>query len=293
MRARDARHRAAVAEPAWLVVPAWAYDAALLAAPLLIVVAYAFADREGFFTITFGLYTDNLERLWDPIYLRIYRDTFLASAAGTVGCLLVGFPLAYWLATRVRKHRTMLLLLVIVPFWTSILIRTYAWALILRPRGPLYGLLHGAGLIGAPLNLLGTSKAVFIGLVYDYLPLMVFPLYVSLERLDRRVVEAAKDLGAGRWRAFVRTTLPLTLPGVVTGCLLVFIPMTGEYVVPTFLGGGKGRWFGPIVADQFLEALNYPFGAAMSLVLVVALLIVVAAYLRLLRGRMEELGAVL
>ena len=273
MRARRARAaRSAVAEPGWLIAPAWLYHAVLLAAPLVIVVAYAFADREGFFTITFGLYTDNLERLWDPVYLRIYRDTFIAAGVGTVGCLLIGYPFAYWLATRVRRHRTLLLL---------------------RPRGPLYGVLHGLGLIDAPLNLLGTSRAVLIGLVYDYLPLMVFPLYVSIERLDRRVVEAARDLGGNRWSAFRRTTLPMTMPGLITGCLLVFIPMTGEYVVPTFLGGGKGRWFGPIVADQFLEALNYPFGAAMSLVLVVALLLVVAAYLKVMGSRRSELEAVL
>ena len=294
MRARRARGpRSAVAEPGWLIAPAWLYHTVLLAAPLVIVVAYAFADREGFFTITFGLYTENLERLWDPVYLRIYRDTFIAAGVGTVGCLLIGYPFAYWLGTRVHRHRTLLLLLVIVPFWTSILIRTYAWALLLRPRGPLYGVLHGLGLIDGPLNLLGSSRAVLIGLVYDYLPLMVFPLYVSIERLDRRVVEAARDLGGNRWSAFRRTTLPLTMPGLITGCLLVFIPMTGEYVVPTFLGGGKGRWFGPIVADQFLEALNYPFGAAMSLVLVVALLLVIAGYLKVMGSRAGELEAVL
>ena len=293
MRARDRSSRRIVAEPVWLIAPAWVYDLVLLAAPLVIVVAYAFADREGFFTITFGLYGDNLRRLWDPVYLRIYRDTFLSAGAATAGCLAVGLPLAYWLATRVKRHRTLLLLLVIVPFWTSILIRTYAWALLFRPRGPLYQVTHALGIVDQPLNLLGTWRAVFVGLVYDYLPLMVFPLYVALERLDRSLVEAAKDLGANRWRAFVRATLPVAMPGVVTGCLLVFIPMTGEYVVPTFLGGGKGRWFGPIVADQFLEALNYPFGAAMSLVLVVALLLLIAVYLRALRGRPGGLEAAL
>ena len=278
----------AVREPRWLIVPAWTYYVVLLLAPLLFILPFAFADRQGFFDITFGVYPENLQRLWDPIYLKIYRDTVLAALLGTVTCLAIGFPFAYWLGTRVRRHRNLLLLLVVVPFWTSILIRTYAWELILRPEGPLYGVLSWLGLADEPLKILGTPTAVGIGLVYNYLPLMIFPLYVSIERMDRSTVEAAKDLGATRLATFRRITVPTVLPGIATGCLLVFVPMTGEYVVPTFLGGGKGAWFGPIVADQFLEALNYPFGAAMSLVLMVFLLIVVFAYIRTLGGKAEQ-----
>jgi spermidine/putrescine transport system permease protein len=184
------------------------------------------------------------------------------------------------------------LLLVIVPFWTSILIRTYAWSILLSPQGPLSTALQSLGLISQPLDLLFTSQAVFIGVVYDYLPLMVFPLYVSLERMDRGLVEASRDLGVGRWRTLWRVTMPLTLPGILTGSLLVFVPMTGEYVVPTILGGAKEPFIGPAVADQFLSALNYPFGAAMAMGLVAFLLIVIFAYLRSL-GRQAEtnLGA--
>lgn len=278
----------AVREPRWLILPAWAYYVAFLLAPLVFILPFAFADRQGFFDITFGFYPANFQRLWDPVYLKIYRDTILAALLGTVLCLAIGYPFAYWLGTRVRKHRTLLMLLVVVPFWTSILIRTYAWELILRSEGPLYRLLHAIGLADEPLKILGTPTAVAIGLVYNYLPLMIFPLFVSIERTDRSLVEAAKDLGATRLGAFRRVTIPMTLPGIATGCLLVFVPMTGEYVVPTFLGAGKGRWFGPIVADQFLEALNYPFGAAMSLVLMVFLMIVVFAYLRVIGGRAEQ-----
>ncbi len=278
----------AVREPRWLILPAWAYYLAFLLAPLVFILPFAFADRQGFFDITFGFYPQNFQRLWDPVYVRIYRDTILAALLGTALCLAIGYPFAYWLGTRVRKHRTLLMLLVIVPFWTSILIRTYAWELILRSEGPLYRLLHAIGLADSPLTVLGTPTAVGIGLVYNYLPLMIFPLFVSIERTDRSIVEAAKDLGATRWAAFRRVTIPMTLPGIATGCLLVFVPMTGEYVVPTFLGAGKGRWFGPIVADQFLEALNYPFGAAMSLVLMVFLLVVVFVYLRAVGDRAEQ-----
>jgi spermidine/putrescine transport system permease protein len=288
------RRGGSVAEPRGLIAPAWGYYAVFFLAPLLIIAAYALATRTSVLGVRFGLYGENFAELWDPLWLQIYGDTFLMAAAGTVGCLLVGYPFAYWLATRVGRHKTLLLVLVIVPFWTSILIRTYAWQLILAPRGPLSGALQALHLIANPLDILFTPRAIFVGLVYDYLPLMVFPLYVSLERMDRGLVEASRDLGVGRWGTFWRVTVPLTLPGILTGCLLVFVPMTGEYVVPTILGGAKGALFGPIVANQFLDAFNWPFGAAMSLVLVVFLLVVIFLYLRVLGRRAEEsLGAAL
>ncbi|MBI4261470.1 MAG: ABC transporter permease [Actinobacteria bacterium] len=283
-----------VREPRGLILPAWGYYLVFFVAPLVVILAFAFAHREGFFDITFGFYTENLERLWDPVYLKIYTNTLVLALEGTLLCLLVGFPFAYWLGTRVRTHKTLLLLLVIVPFWTSILIRTYAWALILAPSGFLSSFLQDLRLIANPLHLLGTDRAVLVGIVYDYLPLMVFPLYVSIERMDRRLVEASRDLGVGRWGTFRRVTLPLVLPGIMTGCLLVFVPMTGEYVVPSILGGGLRGLFGPVAADQFLEALNYPFGAAMSLVMVVFLLGVIFLYLRVLGRQAEQnLGAAL
>jgi spermidine/putrescine transport system permease protein len=283
-----------VREPRFLVLPAAAYYAAFFLAPLAIIVAYSFADRMGFFNITFGLYGQNFARLWDPLYLNIYRNTLLLAAAGTIGCLLIGYPFAYWLATRVREHKTLLLVLVIIPFWTSILIRTYAWSILLSPQGPLSSGLQALNLISQPLDVLFTTRAILIGVVYDYLPLMIFPLYVSIERMDRRLVEASRDLGAGRWKTLWRVTIPLTLPGILTGCLLVFVPMTGEYVVPTILGGAKEPFIGTAVADQFLSAINYPFGAAMSMGLVLFLLVVIFVYLRFL-GRQAEanLGAAL
>jgi spermidine/putrescine transport system permease protein len=270
-----------------LILPAWGYYLTFLLAPLGIIAAYAFATRTGLLGVRFGLDTGNFGDLWDPVYWVVYRNTFMMALAGTLGCLLVAYPFAYWLGTRVGKHKTLLLVLVVVPFWTSILIRTYALALILSPQGPLAQLLQDVHLTSGPLRVLGSNRAVFIGLLYDYLPLMVFPLYVAIERMDRSLVEASRDLGHGRWATFWRVTVPLTMPGIITGCLLVFIPMTGEYVVPTILGGAKGAFFGPIVANQFLDAFNWPFGAAMSLVLVVFMLVVIFAYLRLL-GRQAE-----
>ena len=286
--------RASVGEPRGLVLPAWGYYLAFLLGPLAIIAAYAFATRVGLLGVRFGLSSRNFGDLWDPVYWVIYRNTFAMALIGTLGCLVIAYPFAYWLGTRVRRHQTLLLVLVVVPFWTSILIRTYALALILSPQGPLASLLQDLHLTSGPLRLLGSNRAVFIGLLYDYLPLMVFPLYVAIERMDRSLVEASRDLGRGRWATFWRITVPLTMPGIITGCLLVFIPMTGEYVVPTILGGAKGAFFGPIVANQFLDAFNWPFGAAMSLVLVGVMLLLIFGYLRVLGRQAEQsMGAAL
>jgi spermidine/putrescine transport system permease protein len=213
---------------------------------------------------------------------------------GTLGCLLIGYPFAYFLATRASKYRTLLFFLVIVPFWTSLLIRTYAWLLLLSERGPLSGALESIGAINSPLDILYTPFAVWIGVVYDYLPLMVFPLYVAIERMDPRLKEASRDLGAGRLATFWKVTVPLTLPGIMTGCLLTFIPMTGEYVVPEILGGAKSYLVGNLVANEFRTAIDWPFGAALSMALVAMMLVVIFVYLRVLGRQAEEnLGAVL
>jgi spermidine/putrescine transport system permease protein len=261
-----------------------------LLVPLCFVVAYAFAinDSDKFFVVRFGLHADQFERLWDPVYLRTYRDTLVMAATGTLGCLIIGYPFAYFLATRAGRHKTLLLLLVIVPFWTSLLIRTYAWVIILSEQGPLSQLLQRLHVLAGPLNVLYSPPAVWIGVVYDYLPLMIFPLYVSLERIDRRLVEASRDLGEGRWGTFRRVTLPLSMPGVMTGCLLSFIPMMGEYVVPEILGGAKSFLIGSLVANEILTAVDWPFGAAISVGLITLLLLAIFGYLRVVGGRAEE-----
>ena len=290
------RLRDPVAEPRWLVLPAWGWYLAFFAAPMLIMVAYSLAvnDPEEFFTVTFGFFTDQFQRVWDPIYLEIYRNTFFMALSGTVACLLIGYPFAYFLATRAGRHKTLLFLLVIVPFWTSLLIRTYSWLIILNEKGPLSRGLQSIGVLDAPLDVLYTPFAVLIGVVYDYLPLMVFPLYVAIERMDVRLKEASRDLGAGRWATFRKVTVPLTAPGVMTGCLLTFIPMMGEYVVPEILGGAKSYLIGNLVASEFITAIDWPFGAALAMTLVVLMLVVIGLYLRALGRRAEEnLGAVM
>jgi spermidine/putrescine transport system permease protein len=196
-------------------------------------------------------------------------------------CLLIAYPLAYYLAIKANpKWRTLLLILVIVPFWTSILIRSYAWIYLLGGQG-IPKFIHFLGL-GSP-RLINTPFAVLIGIVYGYLPLMIFPIFVSLERLDKRLLEASADLGSPPWRSFLQVTLPLSMPGVATGCMLVFILLMGEFLIPAMLGGGKVFFVGNALVDLFLQSRNWPFGAAVAVALVVIMLVTVTAYMRLTR----------
>ena len=205
------------------------------------------------------------------------------AAAGTVLCLLIGYPLAYFLATRAGRWKNLFLVMLIVPFWTSFLTRTYAWLILLGDHGPLANLLQRAHLLHGDLNFLYSYKAILLGVTYNYLPLMVFPLYVSLERLDKRLLEAAKDLGAGRWATFRRVTVPLTMPGILIGCLLVFIPLMGEYVVPSILGGARSFMIGNLIGGEFISAHDWAFGSALAMVVIVILLMLITIYFRAAR----------
>ena len=210
-----------------------------------------------------------------------FKNTLVLAPVGTLLCLLIAYPLAYYLAIRSGpRWRTLLLILVIVPFWTSILIRSYAWIFILGGQG-LPKLLELIGL-GSP-RLINTPFAVLTGIVYGYLPLMVFPIYVSLERLDKRLLEASSDLGSPPWRSFLQVTLPLSMPGVATGCMLVFILLMGEFLIAAMLGGGKVFFVGNALVDLFLQSRNWPFGSAVAVALVVIMLVTVTLYMRATR----------
>ncbi len=266
-----------------LVLPAVIWYSVFFLAPLTQMVFISFAVPGPYGGVEPGFILDSYQELGNPLYLNIFLVTLRMALIGTLGCLIVGYPLAYFLATRAGRYKTLLLLLIILPFWTSFLIRTYAWETILDPQGALSQALQETGLIHGPLAILYSQVAIFIGILYNYLPLMVFPLYVALERLDKRLVEASKDLGAGRFATFRQVTLPLTLPGVITGCLLVFIPLTGEYLIPTILGGSKNIFMGNLIANQFLEARDWPFGATLGVAVIVLLLLLVSIYLAAFR----------
>jgi spermidine/putrescine transport system permease protein len=264
--------------PAWLSFPALAWYVAFFVCPLAIMAVFSFSKREGFTDIVYDFNLENYKDLVDPLYVHVFTRTLGLAAVGTIATLVIGFPLAYYLA-RWAKHKTLLLMLVVVPFWTSILIRTYAWLIIFDPDFPVIG----------ALDLLYTTKAIYIGVVYTYLPLMVLPLYAALERLDWSLVEAAEDLGDPPLRAFRRITLPLAAPGIVAGSLLVFIPLMGEYLNPVLLGGDKTIYAGNLIGQQFLLSRDWPFGSAIAMVLILSMTVVVFIYSRM-ASREEAYG---
>ncbi len=235
--------------------------------PNLMVIAASLMQRgeTDFVNLAFSL--ESYRRLLDPLYLEVVWSSLYLAAITTLLCLLVSFPFAWLLARSSVRWRPLLLLLVIIPFWTSSLVRTYATVIILRTNGVLNELLLGLGLIAEPLELLYTSTAVLLGLTYALLPFMVLPLYAALEKLDPRLFEAARDLGAGRLRIFTEIVLPLTLPGIIAGSMLVFLPALGMFYIPDMLGGAKNLLVGNLIQDQFLSARNWPLGAAASVLL--------------------------
>ncbi len=266
---------------ALLLAPSSFWFVCLLLLPLAVVLIFSLGERAPAGGYEAGFTFANYLNL--PARFAAFKNTLVLAPIGTALCLLAAYPLAYFLAVRVGpRQRLALLTLVILPFWTSFLLRTYAWIVILSGKG-LPAWLAMIGIEG--VRLINTPIAVLIGIVYGYLPLMVFPIFVSLERLDKRLIEASADLGASPVGSFLQVTLPLSLPGVVTGALLVFILLMGEYLIPQLLGGGKVFFIGNALVDLFLQSRNWPFGSAVAATLVLLMLIAVGIALRATRGR--------
>lgn len=269
--------------------------------PLILVFAISFGQRGTYGGVEWVLSLRSYVRFIDSLYLRIFARTMGIALATTIICLIIGYPLAYFIATRPPEWRNALVLLLMIPFWTNFLVRTYAWVFILRDQGlvnmlwtgpvhqtvvraaeviPLSLLSSVADATEASLGLFGTNGAIIIGLVYGWLPDMVLPCYASIERLDFSLVEAAQDLYANRLRSFLRVIVPLTLPGIVAGSVLVFIPSLGAYVTPDLLGGAKSVMIGNVIYSQFMSARDYPFGSAVSFVLMAVMLVGTLIYFR-------------
>ena len=239
------------------------------------VVWFSFGYKPGIFgthandVLSFDRYVEAMS----PTFFATFQNTLWIGIAGTVLCLLIGLPVAYWMAVKAPpSRRGLLLALVMVPFWTNFLVRTIGWQVILAPEGWLSTLLQDVGLIAGPLDILYTRTAVLIGVVYNYLPLMILPLFVAFDRVNGPLREASKDLGAGRWTTFARVTLPLARPGIIAGVLLVFIPLMGDYITATVLGGAKGSMVGQLVASQFQTAQNWALGSAMAVLLIIVIM---------------------
>jgi spermidine/putrescine transport system permease protein len=272
----------------WLLLPTALWSIVFIVVPFLIVFAFSLTTRGLHGEVVWDLQWANYLRVFDASYAKVAWFSVKLAVWNTVLCLAAGYPLAYFMAhIESAATRNLFLILILVPFWTNFLVRTYALGNILGDEGLINQFLLWLGIIKEPLDLIYSKKAMVIGLVSNYLPFMVLPLFVALEKQDKHLLEAAKDLGASPLRAFARVTWPLSVPGVATGCLLVFIPSVGEFIIPDLLGGGKYLVIGTLLQQKFLIIRDWPMGATLSIVLAIVLLGLLALSYRI-RGEDEE-----
>lgn len=269
--------------PAWLSVPAILWTACFFVTPLFVVLAVSFATRGSYGGVIWRFTLANYGELLHPLYLRILGQSLLLAAVTTLLCLVIGFPFAYFIARAPRARQSMWLLLVLVPFWTNFLVRTYAWIFLLRAEGLVNGSLLRVGLIDEPIEILYQPVAVLIGLVYGYLPFMVLPLYVACERIDPVLLEAARDLYAGNVAVFRRVIWPLAKPGVMAGSILVFVPTVGAFITPDLLGGARTMMIGNLIQHEYLVVRDWPLGSALAFVLMGVVIVLLKGYFRMER----------
>jgi spermidine/putrescine transport system permease protein len=265
-----------------LAVPSWIWYALFFLVPVVLVIVSSFGQKIPGSAGRVSLSNPSLERYREAFgstFFKVMKQTIYTTLIGTTLCLVIGLPLAYYLATKVSvKWRGLLLAALMIPFFTNFLIRTLAWRIVLAPRGFLSNFLIDHNLRDQPIHLLDTRFAVQLGVVYNYLPLMIFPLFVAFDRLEPALREASKDLGANRVRTFTQVTLPLAMPGIVAGLVLVFVPLSGDYITAATLGGAKGNMAGALVAAQYLEAQNPALGSAIAVVLILFILLLLGAF---------------
>jgi spermidine/putrescine transport system permease protein len=265
---------------AGLLTPVTVWLGLFFLVPLLYILAYSFGTSGIYGGITLGFNPGNYLRVFDPLYLEIVGRTLVIALLNTFLCLLLGYPLAYFIAFKGGSRKNLLILLVMIPFLTSLLLRAYAWVVILGGNGIANRALQFLGITDGPVNLIFTPQAVALGMVYSYLPFMILPLYAALEKFDVRLKEAAQDLGASRWHTFWRVTFPLSMPGVIAGSILVFIPSAGEFVIPNLLGGARTVLVGNLIQQQFLLARDWAFGSALAMMLAALLVGAIMFYVR-------------
>jgi spermidine/putrescine transport system permease protein len=253
---------------------------ALVVLPNLILIGYAFCDRDDLGQVVPSFSLEAFGRLADATYVRILGRSLWLSGLATFACLLIGYPVGYFIGRISKKWQSKLLLLVMIPFWTSFLVRTYAWMILLRSEGLMNALLQYTHVAASPVEMLYTEGAVIVGIVYAYLPFTILPIYTSAEKLDAALVEASENLGARPWQTFVHVILPLTRPGIVAGALFVFIPSIGMFAIADLMGGGRVPLAGNVIQNQFGQGRNWPFGAALGTVLLVLFLALLALALR-------------
>ena len=260
----------------------WLLVFSLVPFALVTLTSFMGHNENQLFTLPFTL--SNYTQLNNSIYLKIFQESFYVAGMCTVICLLLGYPFAYAIARMQSRYKGLLMLLIIIPFWTSSLIRCYSMITLLKPKGIINSILMWLGIIDKPLDMMFTDTSVMIGLVYNLLPFMILPLLTNIERLDHRLIDAARDLGANRMTTFRKIILPLTLPGILSGCILVFLPAMTLFYIPDLLGGSKSILLGNLIQNQFLVAGNWPFGSAISTVFMLLLAILLLIYWRSTRS---------
>lgn len=271
-----------------LLSPVTIYLGIFFFGPLVIIAVFSFLEPGLYGGVEWNFYHWNYGRMfgwadgviewYEPIYLKILFRSMMMAVFTVIACLFVVYPVTFWVSRLPERTQLFFMFLITLPFFTSLIIRLYAWLVILKPSGVVNDFLLGIGLIDAPLDMLFTRFAVVLGMVYVMIPFMFLPVYASVERLDRSLTEASGDLGARGWQTFLKVILPQTLPGIAGGSVLVFIPSVGNFIIPDVLGGAKGLMIGNLVEQQFLDARNWPFGAALSMVIMAVVLTVMLVY---------------
>jgi spermidine/putrescine transport system permease protein len=254
---------------------------AFFVVPIILIIVMSFCKRTPVGTIDYSFTLGNFQKSIDLGYLKILGDSLLISLVTTLLCLFFGYPFAYFVARSPKKYRSILLMLIILPFWTNSLIRTYAWIILLRTEGIINTYLMNLGLITEPLKMLYNEGAVLLGMVYTMFPFMVLPLYSTIEKLDFSLLEAASDLGANARETFLKVTLPLTKSGILSGCLLVFVPTLGLFFIPDLMGGSKITLISNLIKNQFLQSRNWPFGSAVSIIVMLIMFVLLKLFTRL------------
>lgn len=255
-----------------LVLPGVGWLTALMVVPCLLVFVYAFFERGVYGGIDYNFTLENFHRAGESVYLSIFLTSAKIAGLATLVALLIGYPAAYAIARAPAHRQTRYLILVMLPFWSNYLIRTYAWIVLLNREGLINRGLESVGAIDEPLNILYNQFSIITGLVYNYLPFVILAIYSSIQQLQREMLEASEDLGAPAWRTFFRVTLPLTMPGVAAGAVFVFVLSIGNFITPDLLGGGRIQMVGNLIYDQFLTARDWPFGAALSMILIMIMM---------------------
>ncbi|NNU77453.1 ABC transporter permease [Clostridium estertheticum] len=268
------------------IVPISFWMLFFVAIPLLYIVFISFMQRGDDGSIVYISTISNYTRMARPLYVKVFLDSIVVAFVTTLFTLVFGYPFAYF-ATKIKKYKILVMLLIMAPFLTNSLIRTYGWIVILSTNGILNHALLITGIIKEPLKMLYSYGSVMIGMIYTMFPFMVLPLYNSIDKMDRAYIEAAKDLGSSRWKTFRTVTVPLTMPGIVAGCILVFVPSVGLFFIPDLMGGSNVMLIGNLIENQFMGANDWPFGAALSIIMIFISLILILVYVKIVGKKLD------